>query len=150
MKRQSAPVILVLFFVFAWLGQHNHVQAGETVGQNIQVMERPLGETTELWTGALYSSTFRAGMCISATGRIKGALFLRLANGQVDEYHFRGTVKDNHVAAYHSSGHAFAGQLVSPDKVEGRIQLKNGMALFLEGKREQDVELNYNDCSPLP
>lgn len=107
-------------------------------------------EASELWTGELYTSRFRVGLCFSATGKVRGALFLRRADGQIDEYHFNGTVHNNHIEAHHSSGHTFAGRLVSHDRVEGRISLKNGMKIFLEGKRHQDAPLNLDDCSPLP
>ena len=107
-------------------------------------------EVRELWTGSLYTSSFRVGMCVSAQGAARGVLHLRLANGQVDVYHFNGSVKDNAVAASHSSGHTFRGRLSAPDKVEGTINLKNGMKIKLEGKRIQDVPLAPEDCAPLP
>lgn len=108
------------------------------------------GEMSELWEGALYTSTYRVGICFSATGGVRGALFLRRADAQIDEFHFSGTINNNHLEARHSSGHQFIGRLVSRDRVEGRITLKNGMRFFLEGKRIQDAPLNYADCSPLP
>lgn len=111
--------------------------------------EAPEGEMSELWTGSLYSSSYRVGLCISALGNVRGALFLTRADGKTDEYHFTGTVKDNHIEAKHSSGHSFSGRLSARDKVEGRITLKNGMKIFLEGQREQNASLNFNDCSPL-
>ena len=138
-----------LIWVLVGLGLENAALA-ENITKHVQTGVLPTGETTELWTGALYSSTYRAGLCISADGRIRGGLFLRLANGQIDEYHFRGNVKNNHVEAYHSSGHSFVGQLVSHDKVTGQISLKNGMRFSLTGQRKQNVALNYSDCSPLP
>lgn len=107
-------------------------------------------EVTELWTGSLYTSTFRVGLCFSAQGKVRGVLHLRLANGQVDVYHFEGSVKDNAIEASHSSGHRFKGRLSAPDKVEGTISLKNGMKIKLEGKRVQDVPLASEDCAPLP
>lgn len=107
-------------------------------------------EVTELWTGSLYTSTFRVGLCFSAQGKVRGVLHLRLANGQVDVYHFEGSVKDNAIEASHSSGHRFKGRLSAPDKVEGTISLKNGMKIKLEGKRVQDVPLASGDCAPLP
>lgn len=107
-------------------------------------------EVTELWTGSLYTSTFRVGLCFSAQGKVRGVLHLRLANGQVDVYHFEGSVKDNAIEASHSSGHRFKGRLSASDKVEGTISLKNGMKIKLEGKRVQDVPLAAGDCAPLP
>lgn len=107
-------------------------------------------EVRELWTGSLYTSTFRMGMCFSARGKVRGVLHLHLANGQVDVYHFYGSVKDNVVAASHSSGHILHGRLSAPDKVEGMINLKNGMKIKFEGKRIYDVPLASEDCAPLP
>ena len=112
-------------------------------------VEAPV-EVRELWTGSLYTSSFRVGMCVSAQGAVRGVLHLRLANGQVDVYHFTGTVKDNAIEASHSSGHTFRVRLSAPDKVEGTINLKNGMKIKLEGKRIQDVPLAPEDCAPLP
>lgn len=107
-------------------------------------------EVRELWTGSLYSSTYRVGVCFSADGNVRGVVRLRLYNGQVDVYHIVGSVQNNEVRARHSSGHAFKGRLVSNDKVEGTITLKNGMKVQLEGKRTLDVPLAPENCAPLP
>ena len=107
-------------------------------------------EVRELWTGSLYSSTYRVGVCISAQGTVRGVVQLRLYNGKVDVYHIDGTVLNNDIEAHHSSGHKFKGRLVSADSVEGVISLKNGMNVRLEGKRAHGVELAPEDCAPLP
>ena len=107
-------------------------------------------EVRELWTGSLYSSTYRVGLCFSADGNVRGVVYLRLYNGKVDVYHIVGSVKNNEVRARHSSGHAFKGRLVSNDKVEGTITLKNGMKVQIEGKRTLDVPLAPENCAPLP
>ena len=107
-------------------------------------------EVRELWTGSLYSSTYRVGVCISAQGTVRGVVPLRLYNGKVDVYHIDGTVLNNDIEAHHSSGHKFKGRLVSADSVEGVISLKNGMNVRLEGKRAHGVELAPEDCAPLP
>lgn len=127
--------------------------SGQTVastpGQNAAVTGSPV-EVRELWTGSLYSSTYRVGVCFSAQGTVRGVVQLRLYNGKVDVYHIDGTVQNNDVEAHHSSGHKFKGRLVSADTVEGVISLKNGMNVRLEGKRAHDVELAPEDCAPLP
>ena len=110
---------------------------------------RPV-EVRELWTGSLYSSTYRVGVCVSAQGNVRGVVQLRLYNGKVDVYHIDGTVQNNDIEAHHSSGHKFKGRLASADTVEGVISLKNGMNIKLEGKRAHDVELAPEDCAPLP
>ena len=107
-------------------------------------------EVRELWTGSLYSSTYRVGVCVSAQGNVRGVVHLRLYNGKVDVYHIDGTVQNNEIEAHHSSGHKFKGRLASADTVEGVISLKNGMNIKLEGKRAHDVELAPEDCAPLP
>ena len=107
-------------------------------------------EVRELWTGSLYSSTYRVGVCVSAQGNVRGVVHLRLYNGKVDVYHIDGTVQNNEIEAHHSSGHKFKGRLASADTVEGVISLKNGMNIKLEGKRSHDVELAPEDCAPLP
>lgn len=107
-------------------------------------------EVRELWTGSLYSSTYRVGVCFSAQGKVRGVVHLRLYNGKVDVYHIDGTVLNNEIEAHHSSGHKFKGRLVSADAVEGVISLKNGMNVRLEGKRTHDAPLAPEDCAPLP
>lgn len=110
----------------------------------------PDDEATELWTGALYTSTYRVGICISSAGYARGVLHLRLANGKVDVYHFSGTARDGGIVVRHSSGHVFEGSLIAPDRVEGVIFLKNGMRFRLDGKRERNVPLVLEDCAPVP
>ena len=107
-------------------------------------------EVRELWTGGLYSSTYRVGVCFSAQGKVRGVVHLRLYNGKVDVYHIEGEVKNNEIVAHHSSGHSFKGHLLSSDAVEGDISLKNGMKVHLEGKRTHDASLAPEDCAPLP
>ena len=92
----------------------------------------------------------RVGVCVSAQGKVRGVVQLRLYNGKVDVYHIDGTVQNNDIEAHHSSGHKFKGRLVSADTVEGVISLKNGMNVRLEGKRVHDVELAPEDCAPMP
>ena len=106
-------------------------------------------ETRELWTGALYTSSYRVGVCFSAQGNVRGVLLLRLRTGKVDVYHITGNIKDNAIQARHSSGHTFKGRLVNSGLVEGDIKLKNGMTIHLEGRRTQDALLT-EECGPLP
>ena len=123
--------------------------AKEAVVQESAASGSPV-EVRELWTGSLYSSTYRVGVCFSAQGTVRGVVQLRLYNGKVDVYHIDGTVLNNDIEAHHSSGHKFKGRLVSADSVEGVISLKNGMNVRLEGKRAHGVELAPEDCAPLP
>lgn len=123
--------------------------SGEVSGLPSEPQGRPV-EVRELWTGSLYSSTYKVGVCFSADGNVRGVVQLRLYNGQVDVYHIVGSVQNNEIQARHSSGHTFKGRLVSGDKVEGTIKLKNGMKVQLEGKRTYDVPLAPENCAPLP
>ena len=123
--------------------------SGPVSGQEPAASGSPV-EVRELWTGSLYSSTYRVGVCVSAQGKVRGVVQLRLYNGKVDVYHIDGTVQNNDIEAHHSSGHKFKGRLVSADTVEGVISLKNGMNVRLEGKRVHDVELAPEDCAPMP
>ena len=123
--------------------------AGPTSTQESVASGSPV-EVRELWTGSLYSSTYRVGVCVSAQGNVRGVVQLRLYNGKVDVYHIDGTVQNNEIEAHHSSGHKFKGRLASADTVEGVISLKNGMNIKLEGKRAHDVQLAPEDCAPLP
>ena len=106
------------------------------------------GERTELWTGSLYTSTYRAGLCFSPRGTIRGVLHLRLKNGKVDVYHITGLLHGNEMEASHSSGHKFTGEFVAADRVEGVITLKNGMKIELSARRERGVPLAPGDCAP--
>ena len=123
--------------------------AGGTATATPSAANAPV-EVRELWTGSLYSSTYRVGVCVSAQGTVRGVVHLRLYNGKVDVYHIDGTVRNNDIEAHHSSGHSFKGRLASADKVEGVISLKNGMNIRLEGKRIHDAPLAPEDCAPLP
>ena len=123
--------------------------AGDTATPAPSAANTPV-EVRELWTGSLYSSTYRVGVCVSAQGTVRGVVHLRLYNGKVDVYHIDGTVRNNDIEAHHSSGHSFKGRLASADKVEGVISLKNGMNVRLEGKRTHDAPLAPEDCAPLP
>lgn len=123
--------------------------AGDTATPAPSAANSPV-EVRELWTGSLYSSTYRVGVCVSAQGTVRGVVHLRLYNGKVDVYHIDGTVRNNDIEAHHSSGHSFKGRLASADKVEGVISLKNGMNVRLEGKRIHDAPLAPEDCAPLP
>ncbi|MDR3358051.1 MAG: hypothetical protein LBN96_04190 [Desulfovibrio sp.] len=105
-------------------------------------------EATELWTGSLFTSTYRVGLCFSPRGTVRGVLRLRLKNGKVDVYHIAGVTDGNKIEASHSSGHKFTGRLVSPDRVEGVIALKNGIKIELDGKREHNALLIPEDCAP--
>ena len=107
-------------------------------------------EVTELWTGALFTSTYRVGLCFSTQGAVRGVVLLRLSSGKMDVYHIVGTVHDNDIEAAHSSGHSFKGRLVAPDKAEGIITLKNVTKIELEGRRERNVALVPEDCAPVP
>lgn len=123
--------------------------AGDTATPAPPAANTPV-EVRELWTGSLYSSTYRVGVCVSAQGTVRGVVHLRLYNGKVDVYHIDGTVRNNDIEAHHSSGHSFKGRLASAEKVEGVISLKNGMNVRLEGKRTHDAPLAPEDCAPLP
>ena len=59
-------------------------------------------ERRELWTGSLYSSTYRAGICIKSNGDVYGALYLRQANGAVDRYTISGKVDGERITARHN------------------------------------------------
>lgn len=106
-------------------------------------------ESVELWTGDIYTSSYRATVCVRPDGSLRGDLLLRIANGHVDEYHFTGHTQNYEVEASHSSGHHFKGRITGPSTVEGTIHLRNGMSVRLKGKRTtQGVQVTPN-CEPL-
>ncbi len=155
MRCVPAAVFMVVVLA-AWMCAGSAFAAAKAADRGARASHAPLAapaakpiEATELWTGSLYSSTFRAALCFSAQGAVRGVLHLRLANGKTDVYHIVGTVKNNEIQASHSSGHTFRGRLLASDKVQGVISLKNGMKIKVDGKRLQDVPVT-EDCAPLP
>ncbi len=104
----------------------------------------------ELWTGSIYTSTFRAGACFSDDGKVQGVLHLKLQNGQIDTYHFYGTMdRDGVIDAAHRSGYRFVGRFESDTKISGKAMLTNGFSTKLRGDRFQNVKLTKR-CGPLP
>ena len=126
------------------------MQAAPALAQGPKTIKSGSGEVTELWTGKVLTATFRAGMCFRTDGKARGVLILRHANGNEDTYHLYGHIRDNAFELTHGSGHSFTGRLTGPKSMEGRVKLKNGLALNLEGTRELDVPLVAEDCAPLP
>ena len=102
----------------------------------------PDEERRELWTGSMYSSTYRAGVCIKSNGDVYGALYLRLANGAVDRYTITGKVDGDRVTARHYSGHEFKGRFVSEETVQGELKLKNGHTLNVLAVRGPEPEVD--------
>ncbi len=104
----------------------------------------------ELWTGSLYSSTYKVGLCISPTNTVRGVLHLRLKNGQVDVYHFYGHINEKGVITVtHNDGHRFEGYFKDARTVLGKITLRNGFSMKLSGERMRDASLTKS-CGPLP
>lgn len=137
MKLFSVPLLILAISVSAFAAEPETIKTGPKA-------------VTELWDGKVLTATFRAGMCFEANGKAKGVLMLRHSNGQQDVYHLYGTIKNNEFELTHGSGHSFKGKLTGPDKMEGRVKLKNGLSLGLTGKRHKDVPLAAKDCAPLP
>ena len=65
-------------------------------------------ERSEVWDGKMYSSTFRAAMCVAPDGKARGVLLLRQRSGKVDTYHFYGEERNGVIAVSHSSGKSAA------------------------------------------
>ncbi len=107
-------------------------------------------ERRELWTGSLYTSTYRIGLCVKPSGEARGVVLLRLRNGDVDVYHVKGAVQNGRITARHHSGHRFEGKYTSPDTVDGAITLRSGRTVSLTAKRTPHARLTGDDCRPLP
>jgi len=101
----------------------------------------PGEERRELWTGSLYSSTYRAGICIKSDGNVYGALYLRQANGAVDRYTISGRVDGDRITARHNAGHEFKGRFID-DTVQGELTLKNGYKLNVRALRGPEPEVD--------
>lgn len=113
------------------------------------LLEQADAEQRELWSGSLYTSTYRAGACIAPDGKVRGVLLLRTAGGAVDTYHFDGTFENGIIRARHSSGHSFKGSFPADKEITGTITLKSGRTVTLSGNRQRDVKLTET-CRPLP
>lgn len=131
-----------LFFMAACLFWAASGHAADTTVSNAS-------KTTELWEGKAMSATFRVGMCYTPSGRAWGVLVLRHRNGQEDQYHLYGTLRDGFFNLSHSSGHTLRGEITGRDSMEGKARLSNGMSLTLSGKRRVNVPLAASDCAPL-
>lgn len=103
----------------------------------------------ELWTGTLYTATFRMGVCVTHAGVLRGVLLLRHKNGDEDVYHVHGTVDNGHIRARHNSGHVFEGYFVGEDRVHLNVTLKGGRILHLEGVRIRDPAMRLDTCRPI-
>ncbi|MCR4666830.1 MAG: hypothetical protein K5657_06000 [Desulfovibrio sp.] len=107
-------------------------------------------ERQELWSGSIYTSTFRCGFCFARDGRARGVLLLKTLFGQVDEYHLYGTIRNGHVDVRHSSGHHVVGDILSDNSIKGQITLGTGKVISFKGKRSTEARLAQDDCAPLP
>ena len=105
-------------------------------------------ERTEVWEGNMFTSTFRAAMCVAPDGRARGVLLLRGRSGDVDTYHFHGEEKDGVIAVAHSSGHRLEARRPTPATVRGSLRLANGMKLSFDAARTVAGRVS-DDCSPL-
>jgi hypothetical protein len=131
MKRHY-PRIFLAFFCSILIMQHPGIRSHAAPGE----------ERRELWTGSMYTSTYRAGVCIKSTGEVYGALYLRQANGEVDRYTISGTVDGENITARHHSGHEFKGRFVSEDTVQGKLTLKNGHRFDVRAARGPEPEVD--------
>jgi hypothetical protein len=130
--KQKYPQILFIFFCILGLMWHLVPRSCASSGQ----------ERRELWTGSLYSSTYRAGICIKSNGDIYGALYLRQADGAVDRYTVSGKVDGDRITASHHSGHEFTGRFVSEDTVQGELTLKSGPKMEVRALRGPEPEVD--------
>lgn len=140
--------LLLIFIIFNFLTPLVTTRADSTDG--LATTRTGDGHVTELWQGKVLTARFRAGMCFEPGGKARGVLLLTHSNGQTDPYHLYGTIKNNAFELSHSSGHYFSGRLTGKKSMEGKVRLKSGMKLNLEGERILDVPLLAEDCAPLP
>jgi hypothetical protein len=128
MKRHYSPIVYI-FIIAAFM-------------QQLAPLARAADEERrELWTGSLYSSTYRAGICIRSNGDVYGALYLRQAGGAVDRYTISGKVEGDRITARHNSGHEFKGRFVG-DTVQGELTLKSGHKLDVRALRGPEPEVD--------
>ena len=102
----------------------------------------PGEERRELWTGSMYSSTYRAGICIKSNGDVYGALYLRQTGGAVDRYTLSGQVDGERITVRHNAGHEFQGRFTSEGTVQGELTLKNGHKMQVRALRGPEPEVD--------
>ena len=129
MKRQYSHIVCIFFLVALMQHLAPLARAADAVRR-------------ELWTGSLYSATYRAGICIRSNGDVYGALYLRQAGGAVDRYTISGKVEGDRITARHNSGHEFKGRFVSGDTVQGELTLKSGHKLEVRALRGPEPEVD--------
>ncbi len=105
-------------------------------------------ERSEVWEGKMYSSTFRAAMCVAPDGKARGVLLLRQRSGKIDTYHFYGKEQNGVIAVSHSSGHKLEARQTSPTSVQGSLRLANGMKVSFDAVRNTSGRVS-DDCAPL-
>ncbi len=69
--------------------------------------------------------------------KIWGVIYLHGVFGEVNTYHFKGTVVDGKIKAAHYRGHKFEGRMVSRDKVVGVVTSKKGMKFKITSRRRK-------------
>jgi hypothetical protein len=133
--KQNFSRILPVFFIFfcgillvPYLVLNSHASPDE--------------ERRELWTGRLYSSTYRAGICIKSDGEVYGAVYLRQVGGAVDRYTISGQVEGERITARDYSGHEFKGRVDSKATVRGKLTLSNGHKLNVRALRGPEPEVD--------
>lgn len=151
MKKRFFVLMFSIFSLLPFaLRAETFTEPGQQAAQEAspEVQEQPK-ELHELWSGALYTSTYKAGVCIDPAGKVRGVLLVRTMGGAVDPYHFSGSMENGIIRATHSSGHTFKGSFASDNEVQGTITLKSGRNISMSGKREHNVPLT-DRCRPLP
>ena len=131
MKQQSPRIVCFIFCAFL-LTRLFVPMCGAASGE----------ERRELWTGSMYSSTYRAGICIKSNGDVYGALYLRQLGGAVDRYTLSGKVDGERITVRHNSGHEFQGVFTAEDKVQGELKLKNGRKMQVRALRGPEPEVD--------
>lgn len=107
-------------------------------------------ERQEDWTGSVFTSTFRAGICVDPErGSARATLLLRTRSGDVDEYHFFGTLEGTRMRMTHSSGHVFEGGTCDGGRAHGRVRMRGGMRVSLDAACAPAGHVR-DDCAPPP
>lgn len=107
-------------------------------------------ERQEDWTGSVFTSSFRAGICVDPErGSARATMHLRTRSGDVDEYHFFGTLEGTRMHMAHSSGHVFEGDLCAGGRAHGKMRMAGGMRVSLDADCAP-ADLVRDDCAPPP
>jgi len=130
-----AAMLLVLGMATAAGGAPAEVVQTATPAATRQEMKDYSG----IWEGRCLFSKVEAHLRQKGD-RIKGVALVHSITGSVNQYHFKGTIRNGRIEASHFRGHVFKGTVVSATEIQGSITTAKKKHVFkLDAKRVSDT-----------